>query len=167
MLLLSIGCGDRTDRMQPVQQTTARAKNGGDDLRSAMRYLAQMTPLNREAISKEVQLYLNKWSYTLKLDKGSVETQKLLDGLPPDLRSETGLAATDAKLFNIHDIEYLYQCRNAKQISDWVTAAPLRDSLLKPGIETLSKKLGPEEAQAVGTSLQTVRLDNAERRVER
>ena len=49
------------DRTEAYVQALAEKKTQTDNLRNAMRYLQQLTPMNRQQAAKEVQLELNTW----------------------------------------------------------------------------------------------------------
>ncbi len=93
VLVVGNGCRDESqNRTRRTQQTLDALKTKSDTLDDATRYLAQMTPLNRPKVQEEVQLYLNKWWQTADKSPKSSVPADLIDGLPPDLRSEAGFA---------------------------------------------------------------------------
>lgn len=141
-----VGCETNSQQQtRRTQQALDAAKTKSDALRDATRYLEQMTPLNREKVALEVQLHLNKWLMTADKSKRTSIPEELVDGLPPDLRSEAGAVdATDGQ-FDVWDVEYLYQCRLYRELAAWVTKGPLRDSLLVGWLEKQSTALNPAE----------------------
>ncbi len=140
------GCeGPRSEDAARTQQAIDAAKTKGDALIDANRYLQQMTPLNRSKVELEVQLHLNKWWMTADKSKTYDLSPQLIDGLPPDLRSDTAFGSTGEDQFTIWDVEYLYQCRLYRQLSEWIMARPLRDKLLATWLDQQAGKLPSEE----------------------
>ena len=57
------GCrkSQRSDRASVIDQAIQSKKTKSDNLRDALRYLKQLTPFNREKVTKEVLVQLNTW----------------------------------------------------------------------------------------------------------
>ena len=125
--------------------TAAAAKTKSDSIHDAARYIAQITPQNREKVSYEVQLHLNKWLQTVPARKSDVVPGELIEGLPPDMRAATGLDANAAGQFDAWDVEYLYQCRLYRQLSSWIIERPLRDSLVQTWLAKQAEAMPPQE----------------------
>ena len=117
--------------------------------------LANMTPLNRPKVELEVQLHLNKWWITADRSARVELAPELLDGLPPDLRSDADFAGAgssakpDAKSndeqFTLWDVEHMFQSRIHRQLANWIVQRPLQDSLLSGWLEGQAKELPPEQ----------------------
>jgi tetratricopeptide (TPR) repeat protein len=141
LTLIVPGCGSNDSRkLRQTAQQINTSKTRSDDVRQAARYLAQVTPVNREVMGKEVQLYLNKWAQTTELPPLDSGLRELFEGLPPDLRSEAGATDLEARYFSPTDIETIYQNRIFRVLGDWVIANPLRDTLLVPGLQQLASQ---------------------------
>ncbi len=141
-----IGCQDNNQKLvRRTQQALEAAKTKSDALQDATRYLSDMTPLNREKVQLEMQLHLNKWWMTAN-NKVKVElAPDLIDGLPPDLRSETEFASVGDNQFTTWDAEYLFQCRLHRRLANWIVAKPYQDSLVSDWLETQSKSRPAEQ----------------------
>lgn len=140
------GCENNSQQQsRRTQQALNAAKTKSDALRDAMRYLEQMTPLNRNKVALEVQLHLNKWWLTADKSKRASVPNELIDGLPPALRSDAGAVNQADGQFDVWDVEYLYQCRLYQKLSSWIISRPLRDSLLVGWLEKQASALPPGE----------------------
>src|SRR5690606_19232560 len=73
------------DRSEAVNQAIEERKTKTDNLRNALRYLAQMTPSNRQQAAKEVQVELNTWLATADRTRANYSPSPLLQSLPSDL----------------------------------------------------------------------------------
>ncbi|MCC6511911.1 MAG: CDC27 family protein [Pirellulaceae bacterium] len=144
--IMIVGCDDNSqDRTRRTEQALNSARTKSDALNDVTRYLSQMTPLNRTKVEMEVQLHLNKWWQTADKSERSKISADLIDGVPPDLRSQTEFALANETQFNVWDVEYLYQCRLYRQLSTWIVERPLKDSLLLGWLDEQSKTLPPEK----------------------
>lgn len=141
MMLVVGGCFDRKQdrKIEVVQKQLDDSKTSTDNLREGLRYLSQMTPLNRPQIAKEVQLQLNTW--TKSVDASSVKFQPctLIAGLPSQLIEPNGLDQLMLLQFNPADVDHMFQSRQMRMLSDWIVERPLRDRLLLPFLEQEKK----------------------------
>ncbi len=139
-----VGCQDRRQRrIQNVQQDIDDSKTKTDNLREALRYLSQMTPLNRVQMTKEIQPQLNTWTQSADTSSLKFQPCSLIEGLPAQLIAPTSLDHLELKQFGYADVEYMFQCRLMRMLSDWIVERPLKDSLLTPFLDK-QKKIRPE-----------------------
>jgi tetratricopeptide (TPR) repeat protein len=140
------GCRNDDQRAaRRAEQAINAIKTKSDSIHDAMRYIGQITPQNREKIAYEVQLHLNKWLQSSPATASQAVPSELVEGLPPDMRSATGLDARTSGQFDAWDVEYLYQCRLYRQLSSWIVAQPLRDSLIQSWLSEQSGSMPAEE----------------------
>ncbi len=141
LMLGTSGCFSKRgrDRSQAYAQALAEQKTQTDNLRNAMRYLKQMTPLNREQAAKEVQLELNTWLATTDRSRAEYAPSNLLrefsQSVPPEALDFVGCSNPIELQFSLWDVDYLYQCRMARKLSDWIVGFPVRDNLMQPILE--------------------------------
>lgn len=151
-LLLGLsGCFSKPnrDRSEAYAQAIEEKKTQTDNLRNAIRYLKQMTPANRKQAAKEVQLELNTWMLTVDRSRAEYTPSNLLrefseDVSPQDL-SLVGCTNALQLEFSHWDTDYLYGCRTAKLVSDWVCAFPVRDNFIEPILAKYATQLSPDD----------------------
>lgn len=173
-LTTGAGCNDNSQvQVRKTQQSLNAAKTKSDSLQDATRYLSNMTPLNRNKVELEVQLHLNKWWMTADKQARIELPADLLDGLPPDLRSDAEFASVGDGQFTLWDVEHLFQSRIHRQLSNWIVQRPLQDSLLRGWLEQQSKVLPADRfAQLEGAfklfdwSVRNIVLDGQPKDVE-
>ena len=124
------------DRTEAYAQALAEQKTQTDNLRNAMRHLKQMTPLNREQAAKEVQLELNTWITNADRTQAQYAPSPLLlqfdQQVPSELLKLVGCQNPLELQFSLWDVDYLYQCRMVRKLSQWITDFPVRDNLMEP-----------------------------------
>ncbi len=174
-LSMAAGCNDNSqDQVRKTQQTLDAAKTKSDSLQDAMRYLSNITPLNRSKVELEVQLHLNKWWLTADKQNHVQLPADLLDGLPPDLRSDTEFAAPGDGQFTLWDVEHMFQSRLIRRLANWIVERPLKDNLLTGWLEEQSKRLPTDKyAQLEGAfklfdwSVRNIVLEGQAKDIER
>ncbi len=133
------------DRSEAYAQAIEEQKTQTDNLRNAMRYLAQLTPLNRRQAAKEVQLELNTWLAEADYTQAQYAPSQLLrtfsEQVPADLLRLVGCQNPLELQFNAWDVDYLYGCRVSRKLSDWIVAFPVRDNFIAPLLEHYSSDL--------------------------
>lgn len=173
--LVSLGCNDDNQKKaRQVSQQLNAIKTKSDSIHDATRYLSQITPQNRDKVSDEARLHLNKWLQTNPPRTSDAVPSDLVDGLPPDLRGATGMSgsnpsstnprgasasgasgATSANgasangagtaLFDLWDVEYIYQCRLYRDLSKWIIELPLRDSMIRAWLAKQADSMPAED----------------------
>ncbi len=137
------------DRSEAYAQAIEEQKTKTDNLRNAIRYLKQLTPTNRKQAAKEVQLELNTWMLTVDRSRAEYSPSNLLrefsKEVPPETLNLVGCANPLQLEFSYWDTDYLYGCRTAKLVSDWVCAFPVRDNLIEPLLEKYALHLSPDD----------------------
>lgn len=151
LLLMSgvvlLGCQKRTrDRTELYTQQLESQKTQTDSLRSGMRSLDRMTPLNRDAVTKEVRLDLNTWITTVDRTTVNYSPSPMLNGFDQDMLNLVGSASPIELQYSYWDIDYLFERRLMKKLSDWIAQFPLRDSLVAAALDAKQKELSPEDA---------------------
>jgi hypothetical protein len=143
-----IGCRKSTSEIRAVNvsQSIEAAKTKSDHLRDAFRYLQQLTPSNRRQASKEVLVQLNTWMETVPKDQVQYSTPALYQALPREMEQRQELNNPTQLVFDDWDVEYLFESQLMKQLSDWVSAAPVRDNLLQPSLDLVKKQLSPADS---------------------
>ncbi len=145
--LVTIGCQRRTrDRSETISGALDEQKTKTDNLRKAMRYLRQMTPVNSKNITREVQLELNTWIKTIDPSRAEYKTSSLLQELPAEELSRVGSSNPLELKFDLWDVDYLFECQITRKLSSWIVDAPIRDNLLAPIVATKQKSLSPEQS---------------------
>jgi hypothetical protein len=149
-LLLTIclgGCISKKgrDRSEAYAQAIEEQKTQTDNLRNAMRYLQQLTPVNRQQAAKEVQLELNTWLAEADLTQAGYAPSQVLrkfsEQVPPEMLQLVGCQNPLDLQFNYWDVDYLYECRVARRLSDWIVAFPVRDNFVQPILEKYGANL--------------------------
>jgi hypothetical protein len=147
LFLFAGGCQRRErDRTEAYSRQLDDQKTKTDNLRKGMRYLRQMTPTNAKNIAREVQLELNTWIKTIDPSRAEYMTSELLRELPAEELKAVGSANPLELKFDYWDIDYLYECQMARDLSSWVVDLPIRDSLLAPIVAAKQKSLSPDGA---------------------
>ncbi|RMF45392.1 MAG: hypothetical protein D6753_00235 [Planctomycetota bacterium] len=148
MIVLRPGCirQQSRDLSAALSQQLEEQKTKTDDLRSAMRYLRQITPMTRDVVAREVRLELNTWLQGVDLGQAAFTPSPLLDDLPRDMLETVGCRTPLELTFSYWDVDYLYQCYMMNALSGWVVDFPLRDSLVARMLEPVRDELEPEEA---------------------
>ncbi len=143
VVVLCCGCFTKRgrDRSQSYAQALEEQKNKTDNLRNAMRYLKQMTPLNRKQAAKEVQLELNTWLTNADRTRAQYSSSQLLGSLPEDLLGVVGCKNPVELSFHYWDVDYLYERRLANQLAKWITNFPVRDNLMEPILDKYASRL--------------------------
>lgn len=146
-----VGCKQNRgrSRTEAITQAIAESKTKTDNLRKAMRYLGQVTQVNRPQTTKEVQLELNTWIQTIDQAAG-YSPSRMLDALPQPLLAEVGCASPLLLQFSYWDVDYLYECRLMNKLSSWIVNFPLRDSLINAAIEAKSATLDEQQMLKLG-----------------
>jgi hypothetical protein len=148
LVTTGLGCKKSTrggSAAQTKQEITAQ-QNKSDNLRDGMKYLKQLTPVNRGLASKEVLVELNTWIQNLPKDKVAYSPSAMLRQLPADWAQRSDINNPLQLNFDLWDVDYLYQCYLMNQLSTWIIDEPLRDSLYAPSIEKCKAKLSAEDA---------------------
>jgi hypothetical protein len=140
------GCTNNSQRdSRRAEQAINALKTKSDSIHDAARYISQITPVNREKVSYEVQLHLNKWLQSTPPPKSDATPTELLEGLPPDLRGATGLESIADGQFDVWDVEYMYQCRLYRELASWIVARPLRDTLIQSALNKQAQGLTTDD----------------------
>lgn len=143
----TVGCQKRTrDRTELYTQQLESQKTQTDSLRSAMRSLDRMTPLNRDVVTKEVRLDLNTWITTVDRTTVNYSPSPLLNGFDQDMLNLVGSVSPIELQYSYWDIDYLFERRLMKKLSDWVVQFPLRDSLVGAALDAKRADLSAEDA---------------------
>lgn len=133
------------DRTEAYAQALAEQKTQTDNLRNAMRHLKQMTPLNREQSAKEVQLELNTWITNADRTRAQYAPSPLLlqfdQQVSPEMLKLVGCQNPIELQFSLWDVDYLYQCRMVRKLSQWITDFPVRDNWMEPILEKYASSL--------------------------
>ncbi len=148
ILLATGGCrkSQNNDRAVVIDQAIQAKKTKSDNLRDAFRYLKQLAPYNRDKVSKEVLVQLNTWIDGVPKDRFQYSVPKLYQPAPPQWAARAEVSNPAQLFFDGWDIDYLFQCKLMRAMSDWIIAAPVRDQLFQPSIDALKGKLDPTEA---------------------
>jgi tetratricopeptide (TPR) repeat protein len=147
VLLPTLGCKKtKRDQSDALAQRLEAAQTKTDDLRKAMRYLKQMNPVNSRNMSQEVQKGLSSWLKVTPLNNERYTPANLLQGLPKEALDAVGCSNPVELKFSLWDIDYLYECQMARDLSNWIVAFPIRDSLLAPSIAAKAEGLSVENA---------------------
>lgn len=126
------------DESERYAQILDERKTKTDNLRKAMRFLDQMSSLTRDNYIREVQLELNTWLKDVDRNKASYSPSVSMRKLPPEMLQPLGAGDPLALSFSYWDVDYLYECRLMKKLSQWIVDFPVRDSLLESYIEAES-----------------------------
>ncbi|MEO8270241.1 MAG: hypothetical protein ABI557_11010, partial [Aureliella sp.] len=133
------------DRTEAYAQALAEQSTQTDNLRNAMRHLKQMTPLNREQSAKEVQLELNTWISNADRTRvpytPSPQLLQFDQQVPAEMLKMVGCQNPVELQFSLWDVDYLYQCRLIRKLSQWITDFPVRDNLMEPILEKYASTL--------------------------
>lgn len=133
------------DRTEAYAQALAEKKTQTDNLRNAMRYLQQLTPMNRQQAAKEVQLELNTWiSHADRTRLQYAPSPLLIDfnqQVPAEMLRLVGCQNPVELQFSLWDVDYLYQCRMVNKLAHWITEFPVRDNLMEPILEQYASEL--------------------------
>lgn len=142
------GCrkSQRSDRASVIDQAIQSKKTKSDNLRDALRYLKQLTPFNREKVTKEVLVQLNTWVENVPKESFNYSTPALYRQPPADWAKRPEVNNPAQLTFDAWDVDYLYQCKLLRALADWVAAAPVRDRLYQPSIDALKAKLEANDA---------------------
>lgn len=142
------GCrkSQRSDRASVIDQAIQSKKTKSDNLRDALRYLKQLTPFNREKVTKEVLVQLNTWVENVPKESFNYSTPALYRQPPADWAKRPEVNNPAQLTFDAWDVDYLYQCKLLRAVADWVVAAPIRDRLYQPSIDALKAKLEANDA---------------------
>ena len=114
------GCFSRQgrDRTERYAQALAEKKTQTDNLRNAMRYLKQLTPMNRQQAAKEVQLELNTWiTHSDRTGPQYAPSPLLIEfnqQVPAEMLRLVGCENPVELQFSLWDVDYLYQCRTVR-----------------------------------------------------
>ena len=148
MLLPNAGCrkSQSNDRAVVIDQAIQAKKTKSDNLRDAFRYLKQLTPYNRDKVSKEVLVQLNTWIDGVPKDRFQYSVPRLYQPAPPQWASRAEVSNPAQLFFDAWDIDYLYQCKLMRSLSEWIVAAPVRDQLLQPSLDAMKARLEPSDA---------------------
>ena len=136
----------RNDRAAVIDQAIQAKKTKSDNLRDSMRYLKQLTPFNREKVTKEILVQLNTWVENVPKDSFQYSTPALYRQPPADWVQRPEVNNPAQLTFDAWDVDYLFQCKLMRTLADWVVAAPVRDRLFQPSINALKDKLEVNEA---------------------
>ncbi len=71
---------------------------------------------------------------------------KLYQQPPAEWAKRATVANPSQQFFDEWDVDYLYQCRLMRSLSDWIVAAPTRDKLFQPSLDAMKRKLDAAEA---------------------
>lgn len=138
------------DRSEAYAQAIEEQKTQTDNLRNALRYLKQLTPLNRKQAAKEVQLELNTWLANSDVTQAQYSPSRLLKDfgsqVPVEMLQLVGCQNPLELQFNYWDVDYIYECRIARKLSDWIVAFPVRDNFIEPILKQYAKNLSPDDA---------------------
>lgn len=136
----------RSDRATVIDQAIQAKKTKSDNLRDAMRYLKQLSPYTRDKVTKEVLVQLNTWIENVPKDSFQYSTPALYQPLPADWASRPEVSDPAQLTFDAWDVDYLFQCKLMRGLSDWIVAAPIRDRMFQPSIDGLKAKLDANDA---------------------
>ncbi len=142
-----VGCRKsmNNDRAVVIDQAIQAKKTKSDNLRDAFRYLNQLTPANRDKVTKEVLVQLNTWIDGIPKDRFQYTTPKLYQPGPANW-NRADVSNPAQLFFDAWDVDYLFQCRLMRLMSDWIVAAPVRDKMFQQSLDTLKAKLQPNDA---------------------
>lgn len=147
VLLPTTGCLKKRgrNRSEAITQALEEQKTKTDNLRNALRYLQQLSPVNRKQAAKEVQLELNTWLASADRSNVNYSPSELLQQLPAELLPAVGSSNPVNLQFGYWDIDYLYGRRLTNKLADWIVGFPVRDNLMNPILEQYAERL--EEAE--------------------
>ncbi|MDX1929594.1 MAG: CDC27 family protein [Pirellulaceae bacterium] len=147
-IISQTGCrrAQRSDRAAVIDQAIQAKKTKSDNLRDAMRYLKQLTPVTRDKVTKEVLVQLNTWIENVPKENFQYSTPALYQPLPADWASRQDINNPAQLTFDAWDVDYLFQCKLMRNLADWIIATPVRDRLLQPSIDGLKSKLDAKDA---------------------
>lgn len=138
------------DRSEAYAQAIEEQKTQTDNLRNALRYLKQLTPVNRQQAAKEVQLELNTWLANSDVTQAQYSPSRLLKDfgtqVPPEMLQQVGCQNPLELQFNYWDVDYIHECRVARKLSDWIVAFPVRDNFVEPILQQYARDLSPADA---------------------
>lgn len=147
MLALLPGCRQSEDAQASsrISQELEESRTKTDNLRNAMRFLDQMTPMTRDNFIEEVQLQLNTWLKDADRSIANYSATRSLGPLPPE-----GLKIVEADnplslRFGYWDIDYLFECRTMKSMADWIVDFEFHDSIIAEFMEGHREELGAAE----------------------
>lgn len=135
----------RSESERIARELTAQ-KNKTDNLRNAMRYLQQMTPMNRGQTNKEVRLELNTWIQHADAQALDYSPPELFDSLPAEMVDYVGCRSPITLEFSEADIGYLFERRLMSRLAEWVAEFPIRDSLMSEIIQKKTATLSEADA---------------------
>lgn len=147
-LLCLPSCSTRGKRNQSdiISQELEENRTKSDNLRNAMRYLAQMTPLTREQTTKEVKLELNTWIQTVDPTSVEYSPPALLSEVSSEMLELVGCKSAIQLQFDYWDVDYLFERRMMQKLTQWIVDFPLRDSLIVSAVEKEQAKLSEVDA---------------------
>jgi hypothetical protein len=147
-IISQTGCRrtQRSDRAAVIDQAIQAKKTKSDNLRDALRYLKQLTPVTRDKVTKEVLVQLNTWIENVPKENFQYTTPALYQPLPADWASRPDVNNPAQLTFDAWDVDYLFQCKLMRNLADWIIATPVRDRLLQPSIDGLKSKLDANAA---------------------
>ncbi len=143
-----LGCQrtPRSDRAAVIDQAIQAKKTKSDNLRDAMRYLKQLTPYTREKVTKEVLVQLNTWIDNVPKESFQYTTPAFYQPPPPDWINRPEVNNPAQLTFDSWDVDYLFQCKLMRNLSDWIVAAPVRDRMFQSSIDAVKSKLDANNA---------------------
>lgn len=147
MLAIFTGCrqGEEAQASSRISQELEESRTKTDNLRNAMRFLEQMTPMTRDNFIEEVQLQLNTWLKDADRSVANYSATRSLGPLPPEALK---LVQADNPLslrFGYWDVDYLFECRTMKSMSDWIVDFEFHDSIIAEFVEGHRGELSPAE----------------------
>ena len=142
------GCrrAQRSDRAAVIDQAIQAKKTKSDNLRDAMRYLKQLSPVTRDKVTKEVLVQLNTWIENVPKENFQYATPALYQPLPADWASRQDVNNPAQLTFDAWDVDYLFQCKLMRTLADWIVATPVRDRMFQPSIDAVKAKLDANDA---------------------
>ncbi len=144
---LFFGCkkADRGSAAQ-IKQDIAAQQNKSDNLRDAIKYLKQLTPVTRNLASKEVVVQLNTWIQNVPKDRFAYSPSAMMRQPPAEWAKRSELNNPLQLTFDAWDVDYLYQSYLMSRLSTWIVDEPIRDKLFQASIDRCKAKLGADDA---------------------
>ncbi|MCA9131308.1 MAG: hypothetical protein KDB22_29690 [Planctomycetales bacterium] len=133
------------DKTKAQVQIIEESKAKTDNLRKAMRFLNQLTPVTRENYIKEVQLELNTWLKGLDQSGAEFSPPRLLRDFPQDLLVAVECENPLSLRFGYWDVDYLFEQCLMNDLSAWITQFDLRDNLIAPMVKAHQEQLSPAD----------------------
>ena len=134
------------DSADSITQKITEQNTKTDNLRNAMRYLQQMTPVNRSYTESEVRVALNTWINNLPKEAEGFDPSPLPRKIPADVLALVGCETPLQFKFSDSDVDYLFGQRMMNSLAAWIVDLPLRDRVVEPILLKAREKYSAEES---------------------